>query len=110
MRKRKVVTPELFFGGRDSGAKSDFLKRYGRYLRKLKFLQIAITGGIVQLCLAHLTNKGIFVKPEMINVVFKNELVKYTRLYIVIYIRKFLELLESLIFLKKTISSEAKLF
>lgn len=72
--------PELFFGGREAGAKGEFLKRYGRYLRKLKDVQRAISGGVKQICMSHLINKGILARPEDIQVVFSNELINVDEL------------------------------
>ena len=72
--------PEILFGG-EGGPKAEFLKRYSRYLRKLKNVQKAISGGLIQICLAHLANKGIKdVKIDDIQVIFRNELVNIDEL------------------------------
>lgn len=71
--------PEILFGG-EGGAKSEFLKRYGRYLRKLKAVQYAISHGLLQIALAHLANRGIEAKIEDIQVIFRNELVNIDEL------------------------------
>lgn len=72
--------PEILFGG-EGGPKAEFLKRYSRYLRKLKNVQSAISGGVLQICLAHLTNKGIKdVKLDDIQIIFRNELVNIDEL------------------------------
>lgn len=71
--------PEILFGG-EGGAKAEFLKRYSRYLRKLKAIQYAISHGLTQVCLAHLANRGVEVKIEDIQVIFRNELVNIDEL------------------------------
>jgi len=66
---------EVLFGS-EGGPKAEFLKRYSRYLRKLKDVQFCIAQGIMQICLAHLTNRGIAnVKLDDIQVIFRNELI-----------------------------------
>ena len=70
---------EILFGG-EGGAKSEFLKRYSRYLRKLKAVQHSIAHGLLQICLAHLVNRGIDAKIEDIQVIFRNELVNIDEL------------------------------
>ena len=72
--------PELFFGGREPGPKSDFLKRYARYVRKLRGLQSSIGHGLTQIALVHLVNKGIKADVEDIQVVFRNELINLDEL------------------------------
>jgi len=73
--------PEILFGGESGGPqKSEFLKRYSRYLRKLKALQHAIAHGLIQICLAHLANRQIKVKIEDIQIIFRNELVNIDEL------------------------------
>lgn len=46
--------PELLFAGTEK--KGELLKRYSRYLRKLKAVQTAIANGVKQICLMHLVN------------------------------------------------------
>lgn len=71
--------PEILFGG-EGGPKSEFLKRYSRYLRKLKAVQHSISNGVLQIALAHLANRGIEAKIEDIQVIFRNELVNIDEL------------------------------
>lgn len=72
--------PEILFGG-EGGPKAEFLKRYSRYLRKLKNVQKSISMGLLQICLAHLANKGITdVKIDDIQIIFRNELVNIDEL------------------------------
>jgi hypothetical protein len=72
--------PEILFGG-EGGPKAEFLKRYSRYLRKLKAVQQSISAGVIQICLAHLANRGVQnVKMDDIQVVFRNELVNIDEL------------------------------
>ena len=44
---------ELLYGG---ASRSEIIKKYARYLRKVKSIQNAIAFGIIQLCIAHFTN------------------------------------------------------
>ena len=64
----------------EGGPKSEFLKRYSRYLRKLKAVQTCVADGIKQICLSHLINKGVEVKTEDIQIIFRNELVNVDEL------------------------------
>lgn len=70
---------ELLYGG---ASKSEVLKKYARYLRKVKSIQKAIANGIVQISLAHLKNipstKDVSVKD--IKVDFLNEIVNIDEL------------------------------
>lgn len=75
------VPPEILFGG--SGNKSELLKKYARYLRKLKSIQTSIAVGLSQLVLIHLTNlegapSGI-TKTD-IDISFKNEIINIDEL------------------------------
>lgn len=74
------VPPELLFGG-DVESKSELLKRYARYFKKLKAIQYAISKGVLQICLAHLVNRGYTdVSLRDINIRFRNELVNIDEL------------------------------
>jgi hypothetical protein len=70
---------EILFSA-EGGPKSEFLKRYSRYLRKLKTVQTCIADGIRQICLAHLINRGVEVSVEDIHVLFRNELINIDEL------------------------------
>ena len=68
---------EILFGGEPGGTKPEFLKRYARYVRKLKDLQYSIANGVTQICLAHLANKGIQnVRQQDIQVNFRNQMIE----------------------------------
>ena len=69
------IPPALLFG--DDGPKSEILKRYARYVRKLKSIQTAVSNGLKQVCLAHLANSGAIqdIKLDDIKVNFRNQLV-----------------------------------
>lgn len=75
--------PELLFGGE---TKAELLKRYARYLRKLKSVQTAIANGVRQIALIHLNNANENSKPDEpftvddISVRFRNELVNIDEL------------------------------
>jgi hypothetical protein len=67
---------ELLFGGETGVSKNEFLKRYSRYLRKLKAVQYCLSLGIVQIVLAHMINRGYEnINAEDVQVVFRNELI-----------------------------------
>lgn len=71
---------ELLFGG-DTPDKQEQLRRYARYLRKLKNIQRCITNGIKQIIYIHLDNKDIeYNKKEDISVEFLNTLVEVDNL------------------------------
>lgn len=80
--------PELLFGGE---SKAELLKRYARYLRKLKSVQSALSNGIKQIVLTHLNNEEETRKDKTevirtsfslddISVRFRNELVNIDEL------------------------------
>jgi len=72
---------ELLFSIRDDKKKSDILKRYARYLRKLKQVQKAVESGIRQIVEIHLVNKGIhFNEATDINIEFYNRLIEIDNL------------------------------
>jgi len=68
------IPPELIFNTGNS-TKGEILKRYSRYLRKLKYIQKAIVNGLKELVLIHLVNKGLSVTPKDFSVRFTNTLV-----------------------------------
>lgn len=70
---------ELLFVS-DTISKGELLRRYARYIRKLKSIQRAISEGILQVVYIHLTNKGIAFVPDDIKVDFKNKLVEIDNL------------------------------
>ena len=70
---------ELLFRS-DDGSKSETIKRYAKYLRRLKNIQRAITKGITQIIYNHLVNKGIDFEPEKVKVEFRNKLVEIDNL------------------------------
>jgi hypothetical protein len=76
------MPPEILFGGIE-GQKAEFLKRYSRYLRRLRATQRSITYGIRQIALAHLANcKKPFknIKITDIDVTFANHLLNVDEL------------------------------
>jgi len=68
------IPPELIFNT-GNNTKGEILKRYSRYLRRLKYIQKAIINGIRELILIHLINKGLSVTPSDFTVRFANSLV-----------------------------------
>lgn len=70
---------ELLFRA-DDGNKSETIKRYAKYLRRLKNIQRSITQGITQIVYNHLVNKGIEFEPDKVKVEFRNKLVEIDNL------------------------------
>ena len=70
---------ELIFSS-ESTSKNETLRRYARYVRKLKGVQHALADGIRQIAYVHLSNKGISFVPDDIHVDFKNKLVEIDNL------------------------------
>jgi len=56
--------------------KGEILRRYARYLRRLKNIQRAIRDGVRRVCQIHLANKGIGAKDDDIVVDFRNKLIE----------------------------------
>ena len=82
---RKIITNssgipyELMFESDGSG-KGEVLKRYARYLRKLKMIQRAVANGIKELVIIHCVNKGIEVNKKDLKVTFTNKLIELDNL------------------------------
>lgn len=74
------IPPELVFGSTDGSSKGQILKKYARYLRKLKAVQKAISEGLKQLCYIHLANKGIKFVPDEVEIEFCNKLIEVDNL------------------------------
>ena len=70
---------ELIFSGSEL-KRVDLLKRYARYLRKLKMIQKAIAEGIRQICDIHLVNKNFSYRPDDIVIEFRNTLINVDEL------------------------------
>jgi hypothetical protein len=64
----------------DGDSKADVLKRYSRYLRKLKAVQSAVKDGLHQIASIHLGAKGIPFQREDIVVDFRNKLIELDNL------------------------------
>lgn len=73
------VPSELIFKS-DGDSKADILKRYAKYVRKLKRLQKAISEGAKQIAYIHLANRGIAFKKEEVEVIFNNTLIEIDNL------------------------------
>lgn len=73
------IPSELVFKS-DGDSKADVLKRYAKYLRKLKRLQKALSQGLKHIACSHLSNKNIKFKEEDIEVVFNTNLVEIDNL------------------------------
>jgi hypothetical protein len=73
------VPYEIVFGGEDE-KRSVTLKKYARYLRRLKAIQKALDDGIRELIYIHLVNKGIDFKEEDVKTEFFNKLIEIDNL------------------------------
>lgn len=65
---------EIIFGGQET--KGSLLKRYARYVRRLKAFQMAITEGVRQMVEIHLVNKSLSFQPDKIKIEFRNKLIQ----------------------------------
>lgn len=82
---RQIITSsigypnELLYG---EGSKSEIIKKYARYLRKVKAIQAGICRGMLQLATYHLNNLegSALVTPKDIIVEFRNETVNIDEL------------------------------
>lgn len=101
---------ELLFGG---SSKSEMLKKYARYFRKVKNIQQSISTGLVQLALAHLNNldefKGSTIQPRDIQVQFLNELVNIDELEKLEYQDTLLSMLKNTIEFTQNLSESPEL-
>jgi len=71
------VPYELIFGAESAESKGELLKRYARYLRRLKTIQQSIADGIRQIVEIHLVNAGVdFVPSEDVQIEFRNKLIQ----------------------------------
>jgi hypothetical protein len=70
------IPPSLLFGA-DSvdGEKSNELRMFSRYTRKLAAFQRSLAHGLKQVCLAHLVNRGFNVNAKDIEITFKESIV-----------------------------------
>lgn len=73
------VPHELLFKS-EGDSKVEIIKRYAKYLRKLKTVQKTLIDGIRQICFIHLSNRNIDFKEEDIEVSFINSLVEIDNL------------------------------
>ena len=71
---------ELIFKTEGDANKGEILKRYARYLRRLKNIQRSLAEGVKQICAIHLANSGIEFREDDIIVEFKNKLIEIDNL------------------------------
>lgn len=65
---------EVLFGGEET-KRGEIIRKFGRYLRKLKAIQKSLEEGLRQIIYIHLVNKGIPFTSEDIRVEFYNKIV-----------------------------------
>ena len=70
---------ELIFQN-ETVSKGEILRRYARYVRKLKAIQRSIADGLRQIVYIHLSNKGFSYTSNDIKIDFKNKLVEIDNL------------------------------
>lgn len=73
------IPAEIVFGG-DGTTGREMLKKYSRYLRRLKAIQKAVEEGIRQIIYIHLVNKGIKFTAEDVTIEFCNKLIEIDNL------------------------------
>ncbi|MCK5343554.1 MAG: hypothetical protein KAR20_09120, partial [Candidatus Heimdallarchaeota archaeon] len=73
------IPSELIYKS-EGDSKNDILKRYAKYLRKLKMAQKALVLGCKQIACIHLANKGYKFKEDDIGVNFINALIEIDNL------------------------------
>lgn len=66
---------EIYYGDDSVETKGAILRRYARYLRKLKAVQTALEDGLRQLAYIHLRNKEIPFTTDDITITFRNKLI-----------------------------------
>lgn len=71
---------ELIYKSEGDANKGEILKRYARYLRRLKNIQRSLAEGVKQICAIHLANIGMDFREEDIVVEFKNKLIEIDNL------------------------------
>lgn len=76
------VPSELIFKSKDGASKNDLLKRYAKYLRKLKKIQKSIISGVRQIISIHLANSEKYkhIDPMSVDIVLNNHLVEIDNL------------------------------
>ena len=72
------VPYEIIYGG--GASKGEILKKYARYLRKLKTVQKCLVDGLRQIIYIHLANKGVKYQENDINIEFRNKLIEIDNL------------------------------
>lgn len=95
----------ILFGG--DGNKSEILRKYARYLRRLKTIQSSISNGLMQIALIHLINKGISATPADVKIEFRNEIVNIDELDKLEYHDAILGMTEKVIELGDNLSKSA---
>lgn len=74
------VPSELIYKSENDASKNDTLKRYSKYLRKLKRVQKAISEGCLQVAYIHLAERGFKFEEKDVEVVFLNSLIEIDNL------------------------------
>jgi hypothetical protein len=76
------VPAELVFKSKNSEKKGDLLKRYAKYLRKLKKIQKSVINGVRQVLAIHLANSDRYkhVDPDTIEIILNNHLIEIDNL------------------------------
>lgn len=74
------IPAEIIYKNDSGSGKIDLLKRYAKYLRKLKRIQRSLSEGLKQLAIIHLVNKSIDFDEKDIEVGFLNTLIEIDNL------------------------------
>lgn len=90
------IPKELLYGESGGESKKEFLRRYARYLRKLRTLQFCMIDSVRNLIIIHLVNAGVSFKPEDIDISFVKAIVEIDNLDSLEYIDASIQALTNL--------------
>jgi hypothetical protein len=90
------IPKELLFGESGTESKKEFLRRYARYLRKIRTLQFCIIEGVKNLIIIDLLNSGVSFKESDIDITFVKAIVEIDNLDSLEYIDASIQALTNL--------------
>lgn len=74
------IPSELIYGSLQSRDKSEFLRRYARYLTLIRSIRSSLSSGVKQLIYTHLSNIGVSYRREKVKVQFASNLLDVNNL------------------------------
>ncbi len=90
------IPKELLFGESGTESKKEFLRRYARYLRKIRTLQFCLIEGLKNLIYIHLLNSGVSFKETDVEISFCKAIVEIDNLDSLEYIDASIQALTNL--------------